>query len=84
VRTRQSKNTNAALVACDVLDGPPVRTAQRSPVRQADSHKPPQRWRWHQKLRQSQLSQRAMHAGADDACGRPAPRCQSSPPPLGR
>jgi hypothetical protein len=27
VSTRQSKNTNAALAACDVLDGPPVRTA---------------------------------------------------------
>jgi hypothetical protein len=28
VRTRQSKNTNAALAVCDVLDGPPVRTVQ--------------------------------------------------------
>jgi hypothetical protein len=44
VRTRQSKNTNAALAACDVLDGPPVRTAQQPPVRWADSHAPPQRW----------------------------------------
>jgi hypothetical protein len=42
VRTRQSKNTNAALAACDVLDGPPVRTAQQPPVRWADSHAPPQ------------------------------------------
>jgi S-formylglutathione hydrolase FrmB len=33
VRTRQSKNTNAALAACDVLDGPPVCTAQQPPVR---------------------------------------------------
>jgi hypothetical protein len=32
-RTRQSKNTNAALAACDVLDGPPVRTTQQPPVR---------------------------------------------------
>ena len=32
----------------------------------------------------SQLSQRARHAGDDDACGRPAPRCRSPPPPLGR
>jgi hypothetical protein len=31
-RTRQPKNTNAALAACDVLDGPPVRTAQQPPV----------------------------------------------------
>jgi hypothetical protein len=38
VRTRQSKNTNAALAACDVLDGPPVRTAQQPPVRWADGH----------------------------------------------
>jgi hypothetical protein len=38
VRTRQSKNTNAALAACGVLDDPPVRTAQRSPVRWMDGH----------------------------------------------
>jgi hypothetical protein len=44
VRTRQSKNTNAALAACDVLDGPLVRTTQQPPVRWADSHAPPQRW----------------------------------------
>jgi hypothetical protein len=30
-RTRQSKNTNAALATCDVLDDPPVRTAQQPP-----------------------------------------------------
>jgi hypothetical protein len=44
VRTRQSKNTNATLAACDVLDGPPVRTAQQPPVWRTDSHAPPQRW----------------------------------------
>jgi hypothetical protein len=38
VRTRQSKNTNTALAACDVLDSPPVRTAQQSPVRWTDGH----------------------------------------------
>jgi hypothetical protein len=38
VRTRQSKNTNAALPACDVLDDPPMRTAQQSPVRWTDGH----------------------------------------------
>jgi hypothetical protein len=38
VRTRQSKNMNAALAACDVLDGPPVRMAQQPPVRWADDH----------------------------------------------
>jgi hypothetical protein len=38
VRTRQSKNTNAALATCDVLDDPPVRTAQRPPVRWTDDH----------------------------------------------
>jgi hypothetical protein len=44
VSTRQSKNTNAALAACDVLDGPLVRTAQPPPVRWADSRASPQRW----------------------------------------
>jgi hypothetical protein len=44
VRTRQPKNTNAALAACDVLGGPPVRTAQQPPIRRTDSHAPPQRW----------------------------------------
>jgi hypothetical protein len=38
VRTRQSKNTNAALAACDGLDDPPVRTAQKPPVRWTDGH----------------------------------------------
>jgi hypothetical protein len=67
VRTRQSKNTNAALAACDVLDGGWTATLR------------PSGGRWHRKQRQSQLSQRARHAGADDACGRPAPRCRSPP-----
>jgi hypothetical protein len=49
-----------------------------------DSHTPPSGGRWHRKLCQSQLSQRTRHAGADDACGRLAPRCRSPPPPLGR
>jgi hypothetical protein len=83
----QPKNTNAALAVRDVLGGPPVRTAQQPPVRRADSRTPPSGGRWHRKLRQSQLSQRTEHAGADDACGRSAPRCQSPPPPpppLGR
>jgi hypothetical protein len=38
VRTRQSKNTNAALAACDVLNDPPVRTTQQPPVRRTDGH----------------------------------------------
>jgi hypothetical protein len=38
VRTRQSKNTNAARAAYDVLNDPPVRTARRSPVRWTDGH----------------------------------------------
>jgi hypothetical protein len=83
-RAGQPKNTNAALAARDVLGGPPVRVAQQSPVRRADSHTPPSGGRWHRKLCQSQLSQRTRHAGADDACGQSAPRCQSPPPPLGR
>ena len=38
MRTRQSKNTNAALAAYGVLDDPPVRTTQQSPVRWTDDH----------------------------------------------
>jgi hypothetical protein len=38
VRTRQSKNTNAAHAAYGVLDDPLVRTAQQSPVRWTDGH----------------------------------------------
>jgi hypothetical protein len=83
-RAGQPKNTNATLATCDVLGGPPVRAAQQPPARQADSHTPPSGGRWHWKLRQGQLSQRTRHAGADDACGRSAPRCRSPPPPLGR
>jgi hypothetical protein len=83
-RAGQPKNTNAALAACDVLGGPPVRAAQQPPIRRADSHTLPSGGRWHRKLRQSQLSQRTRHVVADDACGRSAPRCRSLPPPLGR
>jgi hypothetical protein len=83
-RAGQPKNMNAALAACDVLGGPSVRAAQQPPIRRADSHTPPSGGRWHRKLRQSQLSQRTRHAGADDACGRSAPHCRSPPPPLGR
>jgi hypothetical protein len=84
VRTRQSKNMDAALAACDVLDGPPVRRRNSRPYGGRTATPRPSSGRWHQKQRQSQLSQRARHAGADDACGRPAPRCRSPPPPLGR
>jgi hypothetical protein len=38
VRTRQSKNMNAGHAAYDVLDDPPVRTTQQSPVRWMDDH----------------------------------------------
>jgi hypothetical protein len=38
VRTRQSKNANAAHTAYDVLDDPQVHTAQQSPVRWTDDH----------------------------------------------
>jgi hypothetical protein len=38
VRTRQSKNTNAAHAAYGVLDDPPVRTTQQSPMRWTDGH----------------------------------------------
>jgi hypothetical protein len=84
VGTGQSKNTNAALAACDVLDGPPVRTAQQPPHGERTTMLRPSGGRWHRKQRQSQLSQRARHARADDACGRTAPRCRGPPPPLGR
>jgi hypothetical protein len=36
-----TKNTNAALAARDVLGGPLVRTAQQPPERRADSRTPP-------------------------------------------
>jgi hypothetical protein len=36
VRTRQSKNTNAAHAVYDVLDDPLVRTTQQSPARWTD------------------------------------------------
>jgi hypothetical protein len=38
VRTRQSKNMNAAYAAYGVLDDPPVRLAQRSPAQGTDGH----------------------------------------------
>jgi hypothetical protein len=38
VTTRQSNNTNATHAAYDVLDDPPVRTAQQSPVQWTDGH----------------------------------------------
>jgi hypothetical protein len=38
VRTRQSKNTNAAHATYDVLYGPPVRMARQPPVRWTDSN----------------------------------------------
>jgi hypothetical protein len=98
VRTRQSKNTNAALAACDVLDDPPVQSATRGGPQtcptcaRRDSRPCGGRtatpgsggMRQRRRPRQSQLSQRAKHAGADDACGRPVPRCRSLPPPQGR
>jgi hypothetical protein len=79
-RTRQSKNKNAALATCDVLDDPPVRTAQQPPHGERTVMLCPSGGRWHRKQHQSQLSQRARHAGADDACGWPAPHCRSPPP----
>jgi hypothetical protein len=70
----QPKNTNAALAARDVLGGPPVRAA-RQPLSRREGHREPS---------QSQLSQRAQRAKADDAHHRPAPRCRSLTLPLGR
>jgi hypothetical protein len=98
VRTRQSKSTNAALAAYDVLDDPPVQSATREgpqtcPTCARRDSRPcggriampgPNGRRQHRRRRQSQLSQRARHAAADDARGRPGPRCRSSPPPRGR
>jgi hypothetical protein len=45
-RTRQSKNTNATLAACDVLDGPPVR-----PYGGRAAALRPSGGRWHRKQR---------------------------------
>jgi hypothetical protein len=98
VRTRQSKNTDAALAAYDVLCDPPVRSAAREgpwtwptcawrdsrPCGGRTATPGPGGRRRRRRRCQSQLSQRARHAAADDACGRPVPRCRSSPPPQGR
>jgi hypothetical protein len=70
----QPQNTNAALAACDVLGGPPVRTARQLPSR-GEGHREPS---------QSQLSQRAQRAEADDARHRSASRYRSPILPLGR
>jgi hypothetical protein len=69
----QPQNTNVALAARDVLGGPPVHAARQQLLR----------WEGHREPSQSQLSQRAQHAEADDARRRPAPRCRSPSLPLG-
>jgi hypothetical protein len=63
------QNTNSALAACDILGGPPVHTARQ----------PPSGRKWHRGP-----TRRARHAGADDACRRPAPRCRSPTRPQGQ
>jgi hypothetical protein len=83
VRTRQSKDTNAARAVYDVLDDPPVRTRNSHPCGGRTATPGPSGRRQRRRPRQSRLSQRARHAAADDACGRPVPRCRSSPPPKG-
>jgi hypothetical protein len=70
----QPQNTNAALAARDVLGGPPV----------LGRHSCSCGRRGHREPSQSQLSQRAQRAEADDARRRPAPRCRSPTLPLGR
>jgi hypothetical protein len=98
VRTRQSKNANATLATYDVLDDPLVQSAAREgpqacPTYARRDSRPcggrtatpgPSDRRQCRRRRQSQLSQHARHAAADDARGRPGPRCRSSPPPRGR
>jgi hypothetical protein len=71
---RMTQNTNAALAAHDVLGGPPVHAA-RQPLSRQGGHRGPS---------QSQPSQRAQRAEADDARRRPAPCCRSPTLPLGR
>jgi hypothetical protein len=56
------QNTNAALAARGILGGPPVHTARQPPSGRRGHREP---------------SQRARHAGTDDARRRPAPRCRS-------
>jgi hypothetical protein len=77
-RTTQEHERRPSGVRC--LGRSPGAPAQQPPVRRADSHTPPSGGRWHRKLRQSQ---RTRHAGADDSCGRSAPRYRCPPPPLG-
>jgi hypothetical protein len=63
------QNTNVALVARDILGGPPVYTA-RQPLSGRRGHQEP--------------SRRARRAGAGDTRHRPAPRCRSPTRPQGQ
>jgi hypothetical protein len=93
VRTRQSKNMNTALAAYDVLDDPPVQSATREGPQTCPTYTwrdsrqsggrtatpEPSGGRQHRRRRQSQLSQHARHAVADDARGRPGPVVEVRP-----
>jgi hypothetical protein len=63
------QNTNAALAARGILGGPPVHTARQPPSGRRGHREP---------------SQRARHAGGDDARHRPALRCRSLGRPQGQ
>jgi hypothetical protein len=97
VRTRPSKNADAAPAAYDVLYDPLMRSAAQEKLwmwptcAQRDRHpcggrtatpRPSSR-RQRRRRHQSHLGRGARHAVADGACSRPAPRSRSSPPPQG-
>jgi hypothetical protein len=97
VRTRPSKNADAAPTAYDVLYDPPVRPAAREkpwiwPTCARRDRRPcggqtatprpsNRRQRW--RRHQSHPGQGARHAVADGAYSRLTPRSRSSPPPQG-
>jgi hypothetical protein len=95
VRTRPSKNADAAPAAYDVLYNPLVRPAawekswmwptcarcdRRSCGGRTTTPRPSSR-RQHRRRHQSHPGQGARHAAADGAYSRPTPRSRSSPPP---
>jgi hypothetical protein len=83
VRPPGRRRNSAASGAGDAMDVVNLHMARPSPVRWTDSHAPISGRRHRRRQRQSHPSQGARHAAADDACSRPTPRSQSSPPPQG-
>jgi hypothetical protein len=94
VRTRPSKNADAAPVAYDVLYDPPVRpaarekpwmwlTCARRPCGGQTATPRPSSRRQRRRRHQSHPGRGARNTAADGAWSRPTPRSRSSPPPQG-